>query len=119
MASVRADSGTVTVALTRAEKLQALHGDIQVPLAHVVAIEPVSDLWSHLRGIRAPGTGIPRRLLVGTTRYQGGRDFCVARANTAGVILSLRDEAFNRVLVSTSSMDTAIAIAHDLNAQRT
>ncbi len=118
MASLSADAGTLTLALTRAEKLQALHSDIAVPMSHVVSIEPVADLWSHLRGIRAPGTGIPRRLLLGTTRYQGGRDFCIARVNTAGIVVTLRDEPFARLLVSVPSLDAAVDTVHTLNAHR-
>jgi len=119
MASLQADSDTLTLVLSRAEKLQALHSDLTVPLVHVVSIEPVADLWSQLRGIRAPGTGIPRRLLLGTTRYQGGRDFCIARFNTAGIVVTLRDEAFSRLLVSTPSLDAAVETVHHLNAWRT
>ena len=118
MARLHADSGSLTLALTRAEKLQALHSDITVALDHVVSIEPVADLWSHLRGIRAPGTGIPRRILLGTTRYQGGRDFCIARYNTAGIVVTLCDEQFTRLLVSAASLDAAVDTVHSLNAQR-
>jgi hypothetical protein len=36
-----------------------MHGDIRVPLSAVTSVRAVDDPWPELRGIRAPGTGLP------------------------------------------------------------
>lgn len=118
MAQVVIASGTLRVVLSRAEKLQTLQSDIDVPLSHVVAVDPVHDLWPHLRGIRAPGTGIPRLLLLGTLRFKSGRDFCIAYFGKPGVIIGLRDEKYERLLVATESFDAAVAVANLVDQEK-
>lgn len=115
MAHLLVVGDTLTLLLSRAEKLQTLHSDIEVPLAHVVAVDPAHDLWPHLRGIRAPGTGIPRVLLLGTLRFKNGRDFCIAYHGKPGVIVRLRDEKYERLLIATESFDAAVALAAEVD----
>ena len=115
MAQVQITAGVLSLLLSRAEKLQTLHSDIEVPLDHVVAVDPAQDLWPHLRGIRAPGTGIPRVLLLGTMRFKQGRDFCIAYYGNPGVIIRLRDEKYERLLVATESFDAAVSIAGEVD----
>lgn len=115
MAQLEIADGTLHLLLSRAEKLQTLHSDIDVALDHVVAVDPAHDLWPHLRGIRAPGTGIPRVLLLGTMRFKHGRDFCIAYHGKPGVIVRLRDEKYERLLVATESFDAAVALADEVD----
>lgn len=104
--------------LSRAEKVQTLHSDFEVPLAHVVSVDPAHDLWPHLRGIRAPGTGIPRLLLLGTMRFKTGRDFCIAYHGKPGVIIHLREEKYERLLVATESFEAAVNLAAEVDTAK-
>ena len=115
MAQVQVVGDQLHLLLSRAEKLQTLHSDIEVPLANVVAVDPAHDLWPHLRGIRAPGTGIPRVLLLGTMRFKTGRDFCIAYYGKPGVIIGLRGEKYERLLVATDSFEAAVALAGEVD----
>lgn len=115
MAQLHVAGAALKLLLSRAEKLQTLHSDIEVPLEHVVAVDPAHDLWPHLRGIRAPGTGIPRVLLLGTLRFKNGRDFCIAYHGKPGVIIRLRDERYERLLIATESFDAAVAVAEEVD----
>ena len=114
MARITVAGSNLRLTMTRAEKLQTLHSDIEVPLAHVASVDPTHDLWSHIRGVRAPGTGIPFRLLLATMRFKGGRDFCIAHYGKPGVVVNLRDENFERLLVATDTFDTAVAVADEV-----
>ena len=55
------------------EKAEGLHGDIRLPLSAVRRSASVDDPWPDLRGLRAPGTGIPNVIAVGTRRGSFGR----------------------------------------------
>ena len=118
MARVHIADGHLHLRLSRAEKLQTLHSDLEVPLAHVVSVDPAHDLWPHLRGIRAPGTGIPRLLLLGTMRFKTGRDFCIAYHGKPGVIIRLREEKYERLLVATDSFEAAVSLATEVDAAK-
>ena len=103
MAHLAIDDVTVALALSRAERFWALHGDITVPRSDVESIEHVDDLWPYLRGIRAPGTGFPGVIMLGTKRGRGYRDFCAVYGKRPGTIVSLGPGAacgFQRLLVS-------------------
>jgi hypothetical protein len=69
----------LVVHLSRAEKLAALHRDARFALSSVtdVAVEP--NVWAALRGIRAPGTGLPYVIAYGTRRWPGGKDLALVR----------------------------------------
>jgi len=114
MAHVSIDADLLHVQLEKAEQLGALHGGLDIPLEHVASARTVADLWSELKGLRAPGTGIPGVIMLGTTRYDGKKDFCAVYKHRPGIVIELRDEAFARVLVSLPETD-AQAIATQLN----
>ena len=118
MAQIHLADGMFTLALSRAEKIQAFHSDISVPLENVVSVEPTTDIWSHIRGVRAPGTGVPRIVLLATMRFKGGREFCALYFGKPGVIVTLSQAKFARLLVSTETWERALDIAHEVTVQR-
>jgi hypothetical protein len=73
MPTLAIEGGELVVHLSLVEKLAAIHGDARFRLATVtdVAVEP--NVWSALRGIRAPGSGVPYLLAYGTRRWPGGK----------------------------------------------
>jgi hypothetical protein len=75
MPTLTIDGDELLVHLAALERLAAFHfHDVRFPLASVtdVAVEP--NVWTALRGIRAPGTGIPNVIAYGTRRHAGGKD---------------------------------------------
>ena len=100
MARLTTSDGSVTLALTRTERLVGFHGDITAPLASITAVRAADDLWDELRGVRAPGIGIPGVLLVGSLRGGFGRDFAAIHRPGSGVVLEFDGEPFRRWVVS-------------------
>lgn len=92
--------GKLTVAMSRLERLGAVHGDLVIPLEQIISVRATTDAWSELRGLRAPGTGIPGTLMLGTCRGSFGKDFCAVRGHGPGVIVDLTGAEFARVVVS-------------------
>ena len=102
MAKVIEKDGVLTLKLSRLEKIGALHGDISVASSQLISKSEVSNPWTkeHLRGTRSPGTGIPYRILLGTMRFKGGKDFCAIYRRTPAVIYVFKDAPFERWVVS-------------------
>jgi hypothetical protein len=68
MATLTADGDHLVVLLSALENIAALRVNISVPLASVRVVRVSNTPWSELRGIRAPGTGLPAVLSLGTRR---------------------------------------------------
>ena len=102
MAKVIEQDGVMTLRLSRLEKMGALHGDISVASNLLLSKSEVPNPWTkeHLRGTRSPGTAIPYRILLGTMRFKGGKDFCAIYKRTPAVIYEFSDAPFKRWVVS-------------------
>jgi hypothetical protein len=80
------------------ERVGAIHSSPRVAISAVTKIEFVDNLWSKevLRGMRAPGTGIPYKVLLGTMRGRSYRDFTAIKGRGAGVVVTLSEGPFER-----------------------
>jgi hypothetical protein len=109
VAEVVVDDGEVVVRLSWLEKLGAFRGDVRVPVSSVEAARVVEDPWRELRGIRAPGTGLPGVIALGTRRGRFGRDFAAVYGKRPGVVIELRDGPFSRLVVSSDDPQRIVA----------
>lgn len=78
MPKLTIEGDELVVHLSVLERLAAFRfADARFPLSSVsdVVVEP--DVWAALRGIRAPGTGLPGVIAYGTRRHKGGRDLAL------------------------------------------
>ncbi|SDC79763.1 hypothetical protein SAMN05660690_2592 [Geodermatophilus telluris] len=100
MATIRATAETLTVTLTRAEKVLGLLRDLEVPLSAVRSVEVVPDGIAATRGLRAPGLGLPGLRLVGTWRRRGDRTLVSVRRGEPAVRIGLAGQRYDAVLVS-------------------
>lgn len=102
MARMMVEGADLVIRLSRWERLGALHGSVRVPLASVVDVTATDNAWRQLRGVRAPGSGLPGVIALGTWRFRGGKDF-VAVYGKPGVVVTLRESEWDRLVVSTPS----------------
>ncbi len=102
MAKVIEKDGVLTLQLSWLEKIGALHGDLSVASNQLISMSEVPNPWKRqfLKGGRAPGTAIPYRILLGTMRFKGGKDFCAIYKRTPAVIYEFADAPFKRWIVS-------------------
>jgi hypothetical protein len=91
------------------EKAEAAHRDIRVPLAAVTAVHAVHDPWPELRGIRAPGTGIPSVIAVGIRRGSFGKDFAAVHGKGPAVVVELEGAEYQRLIVTADDAATRAA----------
>ena len=110
MAALVVEDGDLLVRLSRWEKLGALHGDIRVGRDAVEDIRVSHAPFGELRGVRAPGTGVPRVIALGTWRTRDGKDFAALYRGMPAVIVSLRDGApFRRLLIGAHDAEAIAA----------
>jgi hypothetical protein len=109
MAHLEVDGGRLALRLTTAENLESAHGDVVVPRPSVATVRVTEDVWSELRGIRAPGTGIPGVIAVGTRRGSFGKDFVVVHGKGRGVVVELVDQPFSRLVLTTPDPEETVA----------
>lgn len=104
MAKVIDDGKTLTLTLSPLEKLGAFHGNLSVDKSQVTSIEEAQTPWdlSILRGIRAPGTGIPFVIMLGTLRHRQGKDFAAVYKKRPVRIYNLKDAPYKRWIVTIS-----------------
>src|ERR1700684_3090998 len=106
MASLIVEGADLVVKMAEIEKFEAMHTDLHVPLATVRAVRVVDDAWPELRGIRAPGTGIPGVIAVGTRRGSFGKDFAVVHGRAMAVVVDLDGASYSRLIVTTPDAKT-------------
>jgi hypothetical protein len=77
MAGVIEKNGELILQLSWREKIFALHGNPRAKVSDLISTAESDTPWTKevLRGVRAPGTGIPYVVLLGTMRFKGGKDF--------------------------------------------
>ena len=98
MAKVKVVGDKLILELSLLEKIGAFHSSPQVAVTAVSKVEFVEKLWSNevLRGLRAPGTGFPYVVLLGTMRGRKYRDFTAIKGRQAGAVISLNEGPFKR-----------------------
>ncbi len=100
------DGLDLLVKMSELETFEAMHADLRVPLSTVRIVRVVDDAWPELRGIRAPGTGIPGVIAVGTRRGSFGKDFAVVHGREQAVVVELDGAAYSRIVVTTPEADS-------------
>ncbi len=98
MAILVTDGTEIRLKMSPLERLWALVSPPTARLDQVQSIEFTEELWSKdvLRGVRAPGTGMPYVVLIGVMRGRGYKDFCVIKRRKPGVIITFSSGAYQR-----------------------
>ena len=88
-----------------------MRGDVRVPLSEVQAVTIDRDPWCALRGIRAPGTGLPGMVAYGVRRLTGDRpDFAAVHGHGPAVRVELGPRAsFRRLIVTVRDPEQTVA----------
>lgn len=87
--------------LSLLETIGAFGGEPTARISNLVSVKSTDRPWrvEVMKGIRAPGTGFPFVIMLGTLRYRGGKDFCVVYKRNPVLILEFKDEKFNRWII--------------------
>jgi hypothetical protein len=113
MATLQLTPPTLSLRLTRAEKIAGLLRDVDVPLTAVRGVELVTDPLQAMRGMRAPGLALLGRRKIGTWRRPGERTLVCVRRGQAAVRIRLDGQRYDTLLVGA---DDAEGLAGELAA---
>lgn len=88
-----------------------MRGEVRVPLSAVRSACVERSPWSALRGIRAPGTGIPGVIAYGMRRMTGeAPDFAAVHGRGCAVRVDLATgAAFGRLVVTEPDAERVLA----------
>jgi hypothetical protein len=102
MAKVIEEGNNFILKLSMWEKIGGLHRDLVVSKDNLVNKTIHQNPWSKevLRGVRAPGTGIPYVVLLGTMRFKGGKDFTAIYKRRPVSVYEFKSGEFNRWIVT-------------------
>jgi hypothetical protein len=117
MAHVVVDGEKVRLRLSVLEILGAFHRSPEVDLSEVESIEIEETPWVRevLKGVRAPGTGIPFLIMLGTMRYRGGKDFVAIYRRKPAAIINFRSGEFKRWIFEIKDMGEIEALKKSAN----
>ncbi len=103
MAKVIEIGDQLVLKLSRLEKIGSLHKSLRVPKSSLVSIEDIPNPWfkaNGLRGLRAPGTGLPGVVMLGTLRRKNGKEFAAVYGRGVAKVYTFNGGPFKRWIVS-------------------
>ena len=92
------------------EKLGAFRKSPKSLLKNIQEIRYIENPWSRevLRGLRAPGTGIPYVIMLGTMRHRKGKDFCLIYKKNPVILIEFKNEKFARWVIPDTSVNRSL-----------
>lgn len=111
MVDLAVSDGKLLLNVRGADKLWAFKSSLEIPLQHVAGIRAdpeVARSWWH--GWRVPGTSIPGVITAGTFYQDGKRVFWDVHNPENTVVIDLRDERYNQLIVEVADPNAAVAL---------
>lgn len=99
--------GKIRYKLNWLENIGAFGRDPVAKIENLISVTRSEHPWTRevLRGIRAPGTGFPFLIMLGTMRHLRGKDFCVVYKRNPVLILEFKNEKFKRWIIPETNSD--------------
>ena len=102
------------------EILGAFHLSPEVALTEVESVEVIENPWVRevLKGVRAPGTGIPFVVMLGTMRYLTGKDLVAIYRRNPAAVVALKSGPFKRWIFEIKDMNEIDALKTALQQEK-
>ena len=111
MVDLSISGGNLVLKVLGADRLWAFKSSLEIPLQHVAGIRAdpsIAHGWWH--GWRIPGTQIPGVITAGTFYQDGKRVFWDVHNPDNTVVIELRDERYNQLIVEVDDPNTTVAL---------
>lgn len=102
MAHIERFGSYVILALSPREKFFGFHSSPQARYDEIVSVRKIAKPWSWkiMRGLRAPGTGIPGVVALGTWRVRRGKNFLVVYGKKPAYTITFSSGDFNQWIIT-------------------
>ncbi|MGD1082366.1 MAG: hypothetical protein ABR881_28950 [Candidatus Sulfotelmatobacter sp.] len=103
--------GKLTLHVRGADKLWAFKSSLEIPPVHIAGVRADAEVargW--YQGIRMPGTSVPGVITAGTFYQDGKRVFWDVHHPEKTIVIDLRDERYNELVVEVDDPDAAIKL---------
>jgi hypothetical protein len=114
MVELAVGEGKLTMRVQGADKLWAFKSSLEIPLVHIAGIRADPKLahgWWH--GVRLPGTNVPGVITAGTFYQDGKRVFWDVHNPANTVVITLRDERYDELVVEVADPQAALKMIQD------
>ncbi|HUY06169.1 MAG TPA: hypothetical protein VMU99_02770 [Acidimicrobiales bacterium] len=97
---VRAEQ-TIAMKLGPLERLISVHfAPVEMETVHLHRVEVVEDVWTKVRGVRAPFTWSKDRFCIGTRRGLFGKDFTAVYGIGRGICVDFDGGTWSRFIAT-------------------
>ena len=106
--------GKLTLRVQGADKLWAFKSSLEVQLTHIAGVRADPEIargWWH--GVRMPGTNVPGVITAGTFYQDGKRIFWDVHNPANAIVIRLRDERYDELVVEVADPQAAMKIIQD------
>ncbi|KOV85270.1 hypothetical protein [Nocardia sp. NRRL S-836] len=110
MAVVSVQGTDLVVEMEGLDKLWALKSKLTIPLANVRGATVDPGIVAEPKGIRAPGTHLPKVITAGTFHHDGEKVFWAVRDAQKAVVVELADENYTRLVVEVDDPRAVVAM---------
>ncbi len=103
MAQVIEEGSELKLILSPLERLGALHGSMTLPKSALIRSYVMDTPWNRkdgMIGVRAPGTGFPWLIMLGTLRGRGFKDFATVYGKGPANVYEFEGQEFRRWIVT-------------------
>jgi hypothetical protein len=111
MVDLSISDGNLVLHVRGADQLWAFKSSLEIPLVHIAEVRAdpaIAHGWWH--GLRMPGTNIPGVLTAGTFYHDGKRVFWDVHNPENTVVIGLRDERYNELIVEVADPKAAVEL---------
>jgi len=106
------ENDRLTLKLSTAEKLEGVHGDVQVPMSAVQGMTILDDVIHAVHGIKMPGSRIPGVFAMGTFLSGSETTFAIVHhRHKRGIKVNLKDARFDALIIG---LDDPESVLRDL-----
>ncbi|MFD4668848.1 hypothetical protein ACFWNN_03885 [Lentzea sp. NPDC058450] len=110
MAVVSVQGQDLVVEMEGLDKLWALKSRLTIPLVNVRGATVDPGIVGEPKGLRAPGTHVPKVITAGTFHHEGEKVFWAVRDAQKAVVVELADETYTRLVVEVDDPRSVVAL---------
>jgi len=108
MARLLIADDTVTIDMSRGERLEAAHGDQTFPRSAITGARAVADCIAEVHGLKWAGTELPG-IRVGSFHDADHVTFAVCHGHNPGVVIELANSKYDKVILTVENPEDLAA----------